>query len=135
MGDLDIALRYAATRSAADIAAVPLRDAGEALSLRWLDSQVVRAERRADKGCLLEYPTRRKLLHVEWFASPEAELGWRTYEYQYLLLDHVRQEDGGRRRAGPQARSEGEGRRAEAGERHLAHRAAQRPRGGHLDER
>ena len=93
MGDLDIALRYAATRSAADIAAVPLRDAGEALSLRWLDSQVVRAERRADKGCLLEYPTRRKLLQVEWFASPEAELGWRTYEYQYLLLEHVRQED------------------------------------------
>ena len=93
MGDLDIALRYAATRSAADIAAVPLRDAGEALSLRWLDSQVVRAERRADKGCVLEFVDRRKLLHVEWFAAPEADLGWRTYEYQYVLLEHLRQED------------------------------------------
>jgi len=93
MGDLDIAIRYAAVRCAADIAAVPLKDAASARSLRWLESQVVRAERRADKGCLPECPERRKLLHVEWFAEPEADLGWRLYEYQYLLLDQLRQED------------------------------------------
>ena len=93
MGELDIALRAAATRGAADIAAVALNDAAQALSLRWLDSQVVRAERRADKGCLLEFAERRRLLHTEWFAAPEADLGWRVYEYQYLLLELVRQED------------------------------------------
>lgn len=93
MGDVDLALRHVATRHPYDIARVALPGVTSETPVAWFDSQSARQERRLDKGLMVTRPTDRVIVNNEWCIDPDADIGRRLHEYQYLLDDASRRMD------------------------------------------